>query len=302
MGKKRGCGSVLFLILLFIAIGTAVGMYLGEITFRKPMVEFKSEKGLQYIEYETPVFQDHSYRSKIVGTIAPREVDVLDIYKGWRMIESEYGVYWIPPTGIVYDFDSTVMLDVPAENQFPELKNGCEAVAVLMMLEKYGTTLDKVEFAESIPKDKTPMQKMEDDITAWGDPEKGFVGDITGESEGYSINPKPMRKFLRGYVENPVDLTGMEPQTLEKYIRGGNPVVTWVTVNFRDRESYEMWMAPSGKMINASFNIHAMTMVGFDESNYYFNDPYTGAKNYKVSKSRFYEVWSAMGKKAISIE
>lgn len=302
MRKQMGCGFVFSIMLLFSALGIAAGIYFGEVLFKKPLVEFKSEKGIQYIEYETPIFQDNSYRSRIIGTIAPREVDVLDTYKGWRMIETEYGVYWIPPTGIVYDFDTTVMLDVPVESQFPELENGCEAVAALMMLEKYGVTLDKVEFAESIPKDSTPIQKVGDDITVWGDPEVGFVGDIKGNSSGYSINPKPLNEFLRGYVENPVDLTGVEPETLEKYIRGGNPVVTWTTVNFRDRSSYEMWMTPSGKMVNASFNIHAMTMVGFDENHYYFNDPYTGTKNYKVTKSRFYEVWSAMGKKAISME
>lgn len=302
MAKKKGCSSILFLIILFATVGTLAGKYIGEFSFRKPMVEFKSEKGLQYLEYETPIFQDHSYKSKIIATISPREVDVIDTYKGWRMIESEYGVYWIPPTGVIYNFGSGVMLDVPAEVQFPELKNGCEVVAAQMMLEKYGITLDKLEFASEIPKDDTPIQKSGNDITLWGDPEKGFVGDITGQESGYSINPKPLRKFLRNYVENPVDLTGVEPQTLEKYIRGGNPVVVWVTVNFRDRESNEMWMTPSGRVVKASFNTHAMTMVGFDESHYYFNDPYTGAKNYRVTKNRFYEVWSAMGKKAISIE
>lgn len=302
MAKKRGCGSFLFLIALFLALGIFAGKYIEGTFFRKPMVEFKSEKGLQYLEYETPVFQDKSYKSSIVGTISPREVDVLETYKGWRMVESEHGVYWIPPTGIVYNFGSAVMLDVPARNQFPELKNGCEAVAAQMMLEKYGITLDKLEFAGEIPKDDTQMQKAGEDITVWGDPEKGFVGDITGQSYGYSIYPKPLSKFLRNYVENPVDLTGVEPQTLEKYIRGGNPVVAWVTVNFKDRDSNEIWMTPSGKMVKGSFNTHAMTMVGFDENHYYFNDPYTGAKNYKVTKQRFYEVWSAMGKKAISIE
>lgn len=290
------------LILLFTFVGINLGINIEEFIFRTPMVSFESEKGVQSLTQSTPIFKDKSYKSEILGFMSPQKVKVLYVSKGWRLIESEYGFYWLPPSEVFYDRSESVLMDVPIINQFPELRNGCEAVAALMMLRKFGVDTDKEKFSHSIPKDDTPLEKRGNDVTVWGDPEKGFVGDITGRAPGYSIDPKPLKRFLEKYVEKPVDLTGVEPEILERYLRAGNPVVTWTTVNFKDLDSYDTWVTPSKKVINATFNTHAMTMTGFDDKYYYLNDPYTGTKNYRVTKQRFLEVWNSLGKKAISLE
>lgn len=204
-----------------------------------------------------------------------------------------------------YNSDSKVIIDVPIESQFPELYNGCEAVAVLMMLEKHGLDLDKVEFADQIPRDYTELVTDEEtgEILVWGDPDVGFVGDMKGEvGIGSSINPAPLVEFLKSYVDNPVNLTGSGTDVLEKYIRNERPVVVWVTVDFQDPGEYKDWQTSDGKKIHYSFGEHAMTLVGFDEQNYYLNDPYTGTKNYSVSKERFNEIWTQMGRQALSVE
>ena len=60
-----------------------------------------------------------------------------------------------------------------------------------MLLEYYtGRSLNKVDFANQMPFDTTRYQMEEGGkITVWGDPDIGFVGDVTGKRLGYSINP-----------------------------------------------------------------------------------------------------------------
>lgn len=270
-----------------------------------PKYKFESEKGMQMSSDTTlPVFSDKGYSNEILTRIDPQEINVNSVVDGWREINIDGTYGWLPPRNIQYDNDDSVFIDILVTSQMPELNNGCEAVSTKMLLDKFGFEKDKLTIAREFPKDRTKLEKDEyDHIITWGDPDVGFVGSMKGKDEiGYSINPDPVVKYLRKYFQNPVNLTGVSMDILERYIRSGNPVVVWVTVGFRDVQSGVVWNTEDGKEIQATFDTHAMTLVGFDEYNYYLNDPFTGTKNLKVSKNRFYEVWSQLGNKAVLIE
>lgn len=289
--------------LLFIMIILVVGIVGCDLFIMKH--KFKSEKGVQMSgETAEPLFTDIGYTSDILANIEPREVDVINVKDGWREVTIDGMHGWLPPQSIHYDDDETVLIDVPVTSQFPEFHNGCEAVAVKMMFDAFGIEKDKSEVVDEFPKDETEVE-FDDygNISVWGDPDIGFVGSMPGQEEiGYSINPDPVVKYIGRYFENPVNLTGASNEVLERYLRAGNPVVVWITVGFSDVTTSTSWMTPDGREINGTFDTHAMTLVGFDQYNYYLNDPFTGTKDMQVSKARFNEVWAQLGSKAVSVQ
>jgi uncharacterized protein YvpB len=68
------------------------------------------------------------------------------------------------------------------------LKYGCKVTNLAMVLKHAGLETDKLKLADELPKDDDPVQKTKSgDITRWGNPDHGFVGDITGKSTGFAV-------------------------------------------------------------------------------------------------------------------
>lgn len=256
------------------------------------------------VEKKTPLFTKDTYSSTNAGYIEDSPMKLLRVKDDWRYVQVENGKkYWIPPKEDNFNFDESVILDVPLIGQLPELYNGCEAVSTLMMLEYTDISFEKMEFANMIPKDNTKLIETNSGIKQWGNPKVGFVGDITGnEEKGYSVDPEPIIEMLgEEKLGTPVNLTGNDVSSLENYIRLGKPVVVWVSMNFQEEIEYISWKTESGKEIVGTFSTHAMTLVGADSAYYYLNDPYSKTKNYQVGKDTFERVWKKMGSKAITL-
>lgn len=60
--------------------------------------------------------------------------------------------------------------------------------------------------ASQVKKDPTPYRKVGSTIY-WGNPNTGFVGDITGYSIGQSVYHDPIYQLANQYT-NAIDLTG----------------------------------------------------------------------------------------------
>jgi uncharacterized protein YvpB len=196
-----------------------------------------------------------------------------------------------------------VLLEIKPLCQFPGLYNGCEAVAVKMALDYYGYTndLSRVNFALNQPRDKTSAYYSKGNLI-WGDPDLGFVGDVTGVSKGYSINPEPLIDYINSFAPIGVDLTGEDFSVLQRYLSNGSPVVAWVTIGFDWPDMPETWLTPEGKTIYADYSIHAVTLTGYDDDYVYYNDPFYGTQNDKADRSWFLEIWNEMGNRAIGFE
>jgi len=196
----------------------------------------------------------------------------------------------------------SAMLTAPAIRQHPELPAGCEIVSLTMLLQYAGIDKNKMEMAEEMPKDATPLQRSANGtITHWGDPNTGFVGDVYGKSRGFSIYHKGLFPLLAQYIPTAVDLTGEPFERLEEHISNGAPVVAWTTINFQTPTRWVTWESANGP-IHGTFSVHAVLLVGYDEHYVYANDPWTGQQNVKVDKERFLATWETMGKQALSYE
>ncbi|EFR91548.1 putative secreted protein, partial [Listeria innocua FSL S4-378] len=100
---------------------------------------------------------------------------------------------------VVYKLDNepfNVRLDVPLVNQMdaPILFNGCEVTSLAMLLQFTGKNVTKNELAANLP--TTPIEQN----GLHGNPDKAFVGSISGDSKGLGVNHAPIAKLAAKYV------------------------------------------------------------------------------------------------------
>ncbi|SMQ84339.1 Uncharacterized protein YvpB [Bacillus sp. OV166] len=162
---------------------------------------------------------------------------------------------------------SSLKLNVPLINQRPELPTGCEITAVTMMLQYKGVRVDKVTLAKKMPRHSS-------------NPNLGYVGNPFTKS-GWTIYPPALMGLVKNYAGSAKNLTGASNGTIEKQLVNNKPVVVLVSRMH-------------------GFSVHALVLTGFDQSNYYYNDCWTGEKNAKISKAEFNRLWGNQSKRAIS--
>ncbi|MDF2962952.1 MAG: peptidase C39-like family protein [Paenibacillus sp.] len=194
----------------------------------------------------------------------------------------------------------SVMLEAPVVRQRPELPSGCEVTSLTMMLQFLGIQKDKMELVSEMKRDPTPLRRGKDgSIAYWGNPNTGFVGEITGAAKGFGIYHGALFELQKKYIPTAADLTGQPFEKLEQQLREGIPSVVWTTINYRVPDQWVIWDTPIGP-IQTTFMEHAVLLVGFDEQHVYVNDPLSGQAKVKINKAQFLETWEAMGRQALS--
>jgi uncharacterized protein YvpB len=194
------------------------------------------------------------------------------------------------------------LIDVPAMSQYPEYFNGCEITSLAMLTNYLKLPFDRQELIKILASDETPLQNAQDgSIEVWGDPDVGFVGDITGKEMGYGVYHKPISDLL-AYISNgnAVDLTGNDFSEIERQITLDHPVIIWTTSNFAPVDDWVEWKTLDGDTIHATFDEHAVLLVGFDEEYVYVNNPINGKKAEKTAKQPFIESWMQLDKQAVT--
>lgn len=192
-------------------------------------------------------------------------------------------------------------LTVPIISQKPELYNGCEITSVAMMLKAAGNPVDKLTLAKQVTKDTSPIRKDgKGNIVSWGDPNVGFVGDITGKRVGYSVYHGPVYDLVESILPGrAIDLTGESFDRVLQSISEGCPVVVWTNVTFAPVGNWVTWNSKNGP-VKATFSEHAVLLVGYDEDNVYVNDPLNGVASKKLDRQDFHDSWLQMGSQAIT--
>lgn len=193
-----------------------------------------------------------------------------------------------------------VSLDVPLVEQMaePSLYNGCEVTSLAMLLNYFDVDVTKNELADAIPK----VDYM-DSAGNYGNPNEGFVGDITGESgPGYFVYHEPVYELAQTYATenlNVLDFTGEDFSVLQAYLSQGSPIWVITTTTFAKTSNTDIWQTESGNVL-ISMQEHSVVITGYDSEYVYLNDPY-GNKNYKTDLEDFITSWEQMGSQAITI-
>jgi uncharacterized protein YvpB len=194
----------------------------------------------------------------------------------------------------------SAQIDVPLIEQMPELERGCEVTSLAMLLQSAGVNVDKMTLAQQVKKDPTPFE-MKNGERYFGDPNRGFVGDIESfDNPGYGVYHGPIKELAEQYLpDRVVDATGADFTDLYGFLDQGIPVWTIVNMDYKplSGDDFEQWQTPDGP-IEITYKEHSVLVTGYDDEYIYINDPLNEAD--KVDKDSFIAAWEQMGKQAIS--
>ena len=168
--------------------------------------------------------------------------------------------------------------NVPVISQYPDYPTGCESVSAIMALHYAGEMISLDDFIDQyLPKS---MDFYVEDGKNYGpSPYEYFIGSPYSEAS-YGC----MATVMEGALENclsenntVVNTTGKDLDALcEEYIDNNIPVMVWATINMLETSPVNSWYLSNGQRFTWPGNEHCLVLVGYDEEQYYFNDPYAG--------------------------
>jgi len=184
---------------------------------------------------------------------------------------------------------ATVKLNLPFHRQEHSLS--CEAAALKMALQGKG-----VDVSESTIISQLNFEPM------WGNPHRGFVGDINGKmfKTGCGVYWGPIAGV--GNLYRPSEaFEHWSVQSLASEIQKGNPVIVWGYVGSGKRK---FWQAPDGTPILGVSGEHTRVAIGFAGSaekptGFFLLDPIYGEIYW--STGQFNKNWGAFGNSGVVI-
>ncbi len=201
--------------------------------------------------------------------------------------------------------EDAVIIDAPYINQYNVgMPNGCESVSAVMALQHIEVSITPEQFVTKyLPMGSAPH--WEGGVYTGSDPNAVFVGDprSTGGWGCYApVIINALNKFSNQYGFHVTDCSGQSlDEICRKYINDGIPVVMWATVDMTDQFAYRYWTTPDGTGIQYNNKLHCLLLVGYDEDNYYFNDPMRN-KCKGFSKAKVQAAYDLLGCQALVIK
>ena len=188
-------------------------------------------------------------------------------------------------------------LNVPLENQMPDLPNGCEVTSLSMLMNYYGIKVSENELAETIQH----VDSFTDGGKYRGNPHQGFVGHMTIANAGWCVYNEPLYNVARKYTSHIENITGSDFLSLLKLVSTGHPVIIITTTTFNKVNNMQTWDTNTGK-VNVTPSSHACVITGYSKPKkvVYVNNPY-GYKNQPVNWKNLQASYNQQGRQALYI-
>ena len=195
-------------------------------------------------------------------------------------------------------------LEVAPVLQNPELPNGCEAASLAALLKYKGVPADKLDLAYGyIP--RGDIEETTDGRTG-PDPELAYAGDPAA-GLGFYCFAQPVAQGANAYLAaqgsalRAVDITGVTGQGLLQYLRGGDPVIVWITKDLSaPRTGGCTWLlADTGETYVPYANLHCVVLAGWDGDTCTIADPLQGRR--RVDAAAFLQCFRQMGSRAVVV-
>ena len=169
-----------------------------------------------------------------------------------------------------------IKIDVPYINQSENYPTGCESVTTVMLLHYLGYNISVDDFIDNylVKRDF----EVRDGILYGPNPWECFAGSPY-DTDSMGCYAPVICKALKPIVSDKyevIDETGKDLEYLaETYLKSGMPVILWNSINMREPIIGPVWkLLDSGEDFTWISNEHCMLLVGEDDKNYIFNDPY----------------------------
>jgi len=182
------------------------------------------------------------------------------------------------------------LLGVKHLSQLPEMPMGCEITSLTMSLNYKGHHLDKMAMARRMTYSNNY------------DPTEGFSGSpyrIQADHIYQSIFPQALIKTAKKYRKDSSVFTGASSMMIEQEVRKGNPVIAYVTYQFKApvKKTYRF----NGKAMRLVENMHVLVVSGVDRKHFYVTDPIDPRSRYAVDKRTFINRFDSTGRMALVI-
>ena len=217
-------------------------------------------------------------------------------YKIYYKVKDKLGNETVRERKITIKAKTVMINNFPTYSQFPNYPNGCETIALYLMLKYYGVNVSPETLVNNLK--KGDGVHWENNIRYGGDPEIEFVGDPR-DQHGYGVYQKPIINLASKYKSGMIDYTGHSLSQVLEIVRSGKPVQVWVSINLKNTSVCADWIhKSSGKKIKWICSLHSVVIVGFNDNYVYVSDPYTGDIE-KYRRTQFQKMYNLFGKRAI---
>lgn len=196
------------------------------------------------------------------------------------------------------------IINVPYISQEGLLATGCELISSMMVLDYYGYDVTVDELLARTPQS---ILTQSDSRLVGPHPSEAFIGDplsLNGLGCYAPVITSVMNSFFaEDSAKEAVDVTGTDLETLiQNYIKQDTPVIIWATINMQPPKQGKSWIIKdTGETFQWIAREHSLVLVGYDKTDYYFNDPYDSNGLIGYEKGLVEDRFRALGKQAIVV-
>lgn len=195
-------------------------------------------------------------------------------------------------------------IEAPYIDQSVKYPTGCESVSAVMLLRYLGYDIEVETFVNQFLDKKDFAYR--DGVLYGPNPYQYFVGSPYDENAMGCYAPVIVRALKRvvGKEYQVLNETGKTVRELvHTYIKNDMPVILWACINMREPVTGPSWkLFENGETFTWISNEHCMLLVGYDDSNYYVNDPYENQGVTAYNKTILEERHQAQHMQAVGIK
>ena len=172
------------------------------------------------------------------------------------------------------------ILHAPYIDQTERWVYGCESISAVMLLRYWQLPVEPDEFIDRYLPRANSFEK--DGKMYAADPTDYYINeprDTTGWGCYAPCICTALNASLAAYGRQNEfavkDVSGLSAaQLCKEYIDKDCPAIFWATLDFEPSEGTAEWTLPNGKNFTWKNHEHCLLLCGYDDENYWFNDPW----------------------------
>lgn len=195
------------------------------------------------------------------------------------------------------------IISVPYIDQTEKYPTGCESISAVMLLKYLGFDMTPEQFIDGCLR-KRDFEFHEGHLYG-PHPDDAFIGSPYNNDLGSygcygPVIADALEKASAGACEAKVLRGAAVEELISGYIQRDIPVVFWATLNMEPSRPGPKWrlLEREGEFQWISHQ-HCLLLVGYDEENYYFNDPWMNKGCIGYEKELVCRRYEEMGKQAV---
>lgn len=173
---------------------------------------------------------------------------------------------------------------------------GCESVALTILLNYYGVNVSVKEVVDLLRKGSLPYN--ENGVRYGGNPYLEFIGH-PADPNAYGVYDEPIFDVANHYKPGIINGRGMSLDEVLALVKENKPVIVWSTMHLAVPYVNQTWIyRPTGETIKWLTSLHALVVIGYNDSQVIVSDSLNGKIRY-FDKKTFESRYNAFGKRAL---